>query len=88
VDDLIAAMQWQEESKQPVQTCLVEMICDLTENQQRLLQLLREAEEGVHINQLVMETQLAYNVVSSELVMIELQDLVKSMQGGMWRVKK
>lgn len=87
-DDLIAAMQWQEESKEPIQTCFVEMVYDLTDNQQRLLQLLRETEDGLHINQLVMETQLAYSIVSSELVMMELQDVVKSMPGGMWRVKK
>ena len=87
-DDLIAAMQWQEESKEPIQTCFVEMMYDLTDNQQRLLQLLRETEDGLHINQLVMETQLAYSIVSSELVMMELQDVVKSMPGGMWRVKK
>jgi predicted Rossmann fold nucleotide-binding protein DprA/Smf involved in DNA uptake len=35
-----------------------------------------------------METQMNYNMVASELVMMELQDLVKSMPGGMWRVKK
>lgn len=87
-DDLIAAMQWQEKSKEPIQTCFVEMVYDLTDNQQRLLQLLRETEDGLHINQLVMETQLAYSIVSSELVMMELQDVVKSMPGGMWRVKK
>ena len=87
-DDLIAAMQWQEAKKTPIQTCIVEMMYDLTENQQQLLQLLRGTEEGIHINQLVMETQLAYNIVSSELVMMELQDVVKSMPGGMWRVKK
>ena len=87
-DDLIAAMQWQEDSKEPIQTCFVEMMYDLTDNQQRLLQLLRETEDGLHINQLVMETQLAYSIVSSELVMMELQDVVKSMPGGMWRVKK
>lgn len=87
-DDLIVAMQWQEESKEAIQTCLVEMMYDLTDNQHRLLQLLRETEDGLHINQLVMETQLAYSIVSSELVMMELQDVVKSMPGGMWRVKK
>jgi DNA processing protein len=87
-DDLIVAMQWQEESKEAIQTCFVEMMYDLTDNQQRLLQLLRETEDGLHINQLVMETQLAYSIVSSELVMMELQDVVKSMPGVMWRVKK
>lgn len=88
-EDLILSMQWQDLArKQPVQTTLVEMTCQLNANQQLLLQLLRSAEEGLHINQIVMETQLAYNIVSSELVMLELQDVVKSMPGGMWRTKK
>ena len=87
-DDLIAAMQWQTQEKQPQQTSMIELMCDLTTNQELLVNLLREAEEGLHINQLVMESQLAYNIVSSELVMLELQDIVKSMPGGMWRMKK
>ena len=87
-EDLIAAMQWQVETKQPKQTTMVELMVELTATQRQLIDLLREAEEGLHINQLVMETQLAYNLVASELVMLELNDVVKSMPGGMWRIKK
>lgn len=85
-NDLIHSMQWTSTTP-PVQTTLVEVICPLSETQQLLLQLLREAENGMHINQLVMETQLSYNIVSAELVMMELHDIVKSMPGGMWRAK-
>ena len=87
-DDLIATMQWQVETKQPVQTTMVELMVELTATQKQLVGLLQEAEGGLHINQLVMETQLAYNLVASELVMLELDDIVKSMPGGMWRIKK
>jgi DNA processing protein len=87
-DDLIDAMSWQTQAQQPKQTTMLELMYDLTENQQRLLNLLQEAEEGMHINQLVLETILPYNVVSSELIMLELQDIIKSMPGGVWRVKK
>lgn len=87
-EDLIAAMQWQVEMKQPVQTTMVELMVELTATQKQLVGLLQEAEAGLHINQLVMETQLAYNLVASELVMLELDDIVKSMPGGMWRIKK
>ena len=87
-EDLIAAMQWEIKPNKPVQTSMLELVCELTDQQLQLVNLLREAEDGLHINQLVMETQLAYNLVSSELVMLELQDVVKSMPGGMWRVKK
>lgn len=87
-EDLITAMQWQLETKQAKQTTMVEMLVELTSTQKQLLGLLQESEEGLHINQLVIEAQLAYNAVASELVMLELQDVVKSMPGGMWRIKK
>lgn len=87
-EDLIAAMGWETGIKQPTQTTMLELMYDLTDQQHQLINLLRDSEDGMHINQLVMETRLAYNMVSSELVMLELQDVVKSMPGGMWRLKK
>lgn len=87
-EDLIAAMGWETGIKQPTQTTMLELMYNLTDQQHQLINLLRESEDGMHINQLVMETRLAYNMVSSELVMLELQDVVKSMPGGMWRLKK
>ena len=87
-EDLVKNMQWGYSTSQPKQTTMVELLYNLSEPQQKLYELLREAEEGLHINQLVMEAQIGYNIVSAELVMMELQDVVKSMPGGMWRVKK
>lgn len=87
-DDLIAAMQWEEVKREVVQITMVEMLANLSPTQERLVALLREAEDGLHINQIVMETQLSYGTVSAELVMLELEDIVKSMPGGMWRIKK
>lgn len=87
-EDLVKNMQWGYSTSHPKQTTMVELLYNLSEPQQKLYELLREAEEGLHINQLVMETQIGYNIVSAELVMMELQDVVKSMPGGMWRVKK
>ena len=86
-DDLIAAMQWEEVKREVVQTTMVEMLANLSPTQERLVALLREAEGGLHINQIVMETELSYGTVSAELVMLELEDIVKSMPGGMWRIK-
>ena len=85
--DLLSAMCWEEQTKQPRQTTMMEMLYDLTPTQQQLINLLRDTENGMHINQLVMETQLAYGTVSAELMMMEIQEIVKSMPGGMWRVK-
>ena len=86
-EDFVKFMQWESQKTKPQQTTMVELISDLSEQQQRLYDILKDAEDGLHINQLVMETQIAYNVVAAELVMMELQDVVKSMPGGMWRTK-
>lgn len=85
--DLVAAMRWEHAPKKVIQTTLVDVLYDLPPTQKQLLDILREAENGIHINQIVMETKLAYSVVSAELMMMELQDIVKSMPGGMWRIK-
>lgn len=87
-DDLIAVMQWEDVKREAVQTTMVEMLVDVSPTQEQLVALLREAEEGLHINQIVMETQMSYGAVSADLVMLELEDIVKSMPGGMWRIKK
>ena len=39
----------------------------------------------MHINLLVMETERPYSEVSSDLVMLELQGLVRSLPGGIYR---
>lgn len=85
-EDLVQAMNWttRTDRKQPVQTQMIGLMDDLTERQQRLLAKLQEAEDGLHINLLVMETELPYSDVSSDLVMLEMQNLVKSLPGGVY----
>lgn len=86
-EDLITAMQWTKRttSVQPVQTQMIGLMDDLTPQQQELLQKLQEAEEGMHINLLVMETERPYSEVSSDLTMLEIQGLVRSLPGGIYR---
>ena len=86
-EDLIDAMQWtrRNTSAQFVQTEIIGLRDDLTPLQQNLLAKLQEAEEGMHINLLVMETERPYSEVASDLMMLELQGLVRSLPGGIYR---
>jgi len=86
-DDLIDSMNWKTKNTpaQPVQTRIVGLMDDLSETQQEILMKLQETEDGMHINLLVMELQLPYSDVSSELVSLELQGLVRSLPGGIYR---
>jgi DNA processing protein len=89
-EDLVQAMNWttKTDKKQPVQTQLIGLMDDLTERQQLLLTKLQEAEEGLHINLLVMETEIPYSDVASDLVLLELQGLIRSLPGGIYRFKQ
>ena len=86
-DELIASMDWttRQTAKTPVQTRLVGLLDDLTPDQQNLLAKLQESEEGLHINHMVMETGRPYADVSSDLMQIELQGLIRSLPGGFYR---
>ena len=86
-DDLIDAMQWTKRttSALPIQTQMIGLRDDLTPQQQELLQKLQEADEGMHINLLVMETERPYSDVSADLMMLEIQGLVRSLPGGIYR---
>ena len=85
-EDLIEAMQWTKRTEQPaaVQTQMVGLM-DVRPEQQEILQKLQEAEDGMHINLLVMETNRPYADVSSDLMELELQGLVRSLPGGIYR---
>jgi DNA processing protein len=86
--DLIAAMGWttRRNEGQPVQMPLPGLQEDLTPSQQTILTKLKEAEDGLHINHIVMETQLPYNEVSSDLVMLDVMSLVRALPGGFYRL--
>ena len=86
-DDLIAAMGWttRNEPAHAIQTQMIGLMDDLSPDRQVLLTKLQEAEEGLHINLLVMETERPYSEVSADLVMLEVQGLVRSLPGGIYR---
>jgi DNA processing protein len=84
-EDLIAAMQWQIDKKQPLQTIMLDVMHDLTDRQQHLFNKLQEQEDGWHVNQLVIETQLSYSDIVAELMVLEVNGLVRGLPGGMWR---
>lgn len=86
-ENLIRGMDWRTRNTpvQGVQKELIGLRDDLNPTQQTILEKIQEAEEGLHINHIVMETGLAYDEVSSELVLMELNGLIRSLPGGIYR---
>lgn len=87
-DDIIAAMQWEEKQKEPVQTELLPLTMSLSPLAAQLVQLLRSSDEGLHVNQLVSMSRSPFSEVSSELMMLEIDGVVRSLPGGVYRAIK
>ena len=87
-DDLIEAMMWATD-KRPVQTCLQGLQTtddsDLTSEEQLLMRLLREAEDGILVNDLAEETDMTYPDIITHLMTLEMKKRVRSFPGGKFR---
>lgn len=87
-EDFVSAMMWENHRHTPIQTELIELTQTLDETEQKLLYKLREYEDGLHINLLMMELDIPYNKLSATLMTMELDGLVKSLPGGIYRALK
>ena len=84
-DDIIETLGW-EEQHQPVQTSLdKQFFADLNEEESKLMQILREHEDGVLANTIVEETEMPFASVSALLFQLELKGLVRTLPGGQYR---
>ena len=87
-DDLIEAMLWATD-KRPVQASLPGMNAaddsDLLPEEQTLMRLLREADDGMLVNDLAEETELPYSDIITHLMTLEMKKRVRSFPGGKFR---
>ena len=89
-DDLIAAMRWEPKKAgdDGYQTTLDQLFTELEPEEQMLLNIMRQNEDGIHVNSLVAETRMPYAATSSLLFQMELRGLVRSLPGGLYRALK
>ncbi len=87
-DDLIEAMLWATTAR-PVQTTLQGLDTtddsDLSADEQTLLRMLREAEDGLLVNDIAEETDISYSDIITHLMTLEMKKRVKSFPGGKFR---
>jgi DNA protecting protein DprA len=83
-DDLIEAMMWAT-AKRPVQTQLTGLDRsddDLAPEELTLLRMIREAENGMLVNDLAEEADIPYSDVITHLMALEMKKRIKSFPGG------
>lgn len=86
VHDFVAAMNWEvakrRKSADKLQT---ELFPELTEQEAAIMKLLKANEDGMQINQMVVELNTPINLLLSQLFEMEMKGLVKAVAGGCYR---
>lgn len=87
--DLIASMHWESTAQQQILFPESELSADdtLTPLGAEILAILRRHDDPVHVNDLTQQTEHPYAEVSSELLMLELDEHVSSLPGGYYRAR-
>lgn len=80
--EFVELMGWKPENGD---TQLAMPMDEQTGSDSPLVAMLRQSEDGLHINSLVMESGLAYADVAAELMMLEMEGQVQALAGGMYR---
>ena len=84
-DELIEELNWGSKP-QPIQTSLdAALFAELTPEEQRLMDCLRQYEDGIHVNTLCENSQMPYAEVSAMLFSLEMKGLVRPLPGGRYR---
>ena len=84
-DDLLELMNWQADSKQPSRAVQARLFATLSEDEQTIVNLLKD-KDTVHTDELMHRTGFAYPHLASVLLNLEMQDLIKSLPGKIYRI--
>lgn len=87
-DDLIEAMMWTT-AQRPLQATLPGLETDddsnLNDSEKLLLHMLRDADDGLLVNDIAEEADMPYSEIITHLMTLEMKKRVKSFPGGKFR---
>lgn len=85
-DDFVKAMGWDGNNDcQRPQAIQRQLFVDLTEEEERLMDILQAQPQGIQINALVVEADIPINRISALLFELEMKGLVKALTGGVYK---
>lgn len=80
--DIAQSLNWDKVAQQAAQA---KLFLDLSEDEQKIIQLLKE-KEGIHIDELMLKSTMSYSTLAATLLQLELQGLVRPMSGKRYRI--
>lgn len=85
-EELVKAMNWDAPQKVPATAVQRQLFPDLSADEQLIVDLLQKHEDGLQINQLVVESNIAINRLTGILFELEMKGVIRTLAGGMYRL--
>jgi DNA processing protein len=83
-EQLMQVMGWQEQAR-PKKKQTLELFIDLSDDEKILVDLLKE-KESLHIDELYLKSNLSSSTVAASILNLELQNVIASLPGKMYRL--
>lgn len=86
--DFVDVMGWHDHVARKEQPRQLQLFPQLTPEQQQIVDLLQKNDDGLQINEMVIELNTPINRLMPILLELEMQEVVATMAGGRYRVKR
>lgn len=84
-EDLMFHMGWDIDNKQKTTPIQTDLFVNLTEDERKIIELLRKHPDGIHVNEMAVLLHMAFSSLSALLLSMEFKGLVKPLPGSMYR---
>lgn len=87
-DDFIEAMMWDTPQSGRPEAIQRSLFPDLNDEESRIVEVLKQYPDGLHINTLVVEADIPIHRLSAHLFELELKGLVRPLAGSTYKIVK
>ena len=84
-EELIKAMNWDSEVQAPA-VIQRQLFPELDENEEKIVSLLQKHPDGIQINTLVVESNIAINRMTGILFELEMKGIIRTLAGGVYKL--
>ena len=84
-EELVKAMNWDSEAQAPA-VIQRQLFPELDENEEKIVALLQKHPDGIQINALVVESNIAINRMTSILFELEMKGIIRTLAGGVYKL--
>ncbi len=85
-EEFIKAMNWDKSAQQIPETVQRQLFPDLSPDEEFLVSLIGKHPEGIQLNTLIVESNIAINHITTPLFELEMKGIIRTLAGGIYKL--